>query len=153
MKSVDLSNISEFSENILLIKLNQESPYSNNSSFFLALSALLREEPHWIEVIAAEESIAVKYDGIKISTSKAKDLIISSIKGFIYKEESKTEILLHVPVYYSDEFGLDIEKITKTQSMTNEELINLHSNIEYEVKMIGFNPGLLISEIYTKNYE
>lgn len=138
MKSVDLSSISEFSENILLIKLNQESPYSNNSSFFLALSAFLREEPHWIEVVAAEESIAVKYN---ISTSKAKDLILSTIKGFNYKEESKTEILLHVPVYYSDEFGLDIEKITKTQSVTYEELINLHSNIKYEVKMIGFNPG------------
>ena len=138
MKSVDLSSISEFSENILLIKLNQESPYSNNSSFFLALSAFLREESHWIEVVAAEESIAVKYN---ISTSKAKDLILSTIKGFNYKEESKTEILLHVPVYYSDEFGLDIEKITKTQSVTYEELINLHSNIKYEVKMIGFNPG------------
>ena len=138
MKSVNLSSISEFSENILLIKLNQESPYSNNSSFFLALSAFLREESHWIEVVAAEESIAVKYN---ISTSKAKDLILSTIKGFSYKEESKTEILLHVPVYYSDEFGLDIEKITKTQSVTYEELINLHSNIKYEVKMIGFNPG------------
>jgi KipI family sensor histidine kinase inhibitor len=138
LKSVDLSSISEFSENILLIKLNQESPYSNNSSFFLALSAFLREESHWIEVVAAEESIAVKYN---ISTSKAKDLILSTIKGFNYKEESKTEILLHVPVYYSDEFGLDIEKITKTQSVTYEELINLHSNIKYEVKMIGFNPG------------
>ena len=138
MKSVNLSSISEFSENILLIKLNQESPYSNNSSFFLALSAFLREESHWIEVVAAEESIAVKYN---ISTSKAKDLILSTIKGFNYKEESKTEILLHVPVYYSDEFGLDIEKITKTQSVTYEELINLHSNIKYEVKMIGFNPG------------
>ena len=141
MKSVDLSSISEFSENILLIKLNQESPYSNNSSFFLALSAFLREESHWIEVVAAEESIAVKYDDIKISTTKAKDLILSTIKSFSYKEEFKTEILLHVPVYYSDEFGLDIEKIIKTQSVTNEELINLHSNIEYEVKMIGFNPG------------
>ena len=142
MKNVDLSSISEFSENILLIKLNQESPYSNNSSFFLALSAFLREESHWIEVIAAEESIAVKYDDIKISTTtKAKDLILSTIKGFSYKEESKTEILLRVPVYYSDEFGLDIEKITKTQSVTNEELVNLHSNIKYEVKMIGFNPG------------
>ena len=141
MKSVDLSSISEFSENILLIKLNQESPYSNNSSFFLALSAFLREESHWIEVVAAEESIAVKYNDIKISTTKAKDLILSTIKGFSYKEESKTEILLHVPVHYSDEFGLDIEKITKTQSVTKEELINLHSNIKYEVKMIGFNPG------------
>jgi len=74
LKSVDLSSISEFSENILLIKLNQESPYSNNSSFFLALSAFLREEPHWIEVVAAEESIAVKYDDIKISTSKGQRL-------------------------------------------------------------------------------
>tara|TARA_Y100001949_G_scaffold111804_1_gene94620 strand:- start:1059 stop:1748 length:690 start_codon:yes stop_codon:yes gene_type:complete len=141
LKSVDLICISEFSENILLIKLEQGSEYSNNSSFFLALSTFLRKKPHWIEVVAAEESIAIQYDDLKIPAHKVKDLILTQVKGFSYKEESKTEILLHVPVYYSDEFGLDLEQITKTQSVTSEELIHLHSNIEYEVKMIGFTLG------------
>ena len=119
MKSVDLICISEFSENTLLLKLEQGSEYSNNSSFFLALSTFLREKPHWIEVVAAEESIAIKYDDLKIPAHIVKDLILTQVKGFSYKEESKTEILLRVPVYYSDEFGLDLEQITYTGISTN----------------------------------
>ena len=141
MNSVDRFYISEFSEDILLVELDQASEHQNNSSFFLSLSAYLRKKTDWVEVVAAEKSIAVKYDYLKITDSKAKELILSQVHGFDFKVESKTKTLLRVPVYYSDEFGLDIEQITKTKSLTSEELINLHSNIEYEVKMIGFNPG------------
>jgi len=133
--------ISEFSEDILLIELDQASEYLNNSSFFLSFSAFLRKKPDWVEIVAAEESITVKYDYLKIADSKAKELILTQAKEFDFKVESKAKTLLQVPVCYSDEFGLDIEQITKTQSLTSEQLINLHSNIEYEVKMIGFNPG------------
>ena len=123
--------ISEFSEDILLVELDQASEHQNNSSFFLSLSAFLRKKPDWVEVVAAEKSLVIKYDYSKITVSKAKELILTQVQEFDFKVESKTKILLRVPVYYSDEFGLDIEQITKTKSLTSEELINLHSNIEY----------------------
>ena len=141
MNNVNRFYISEFSEDILLVELDQASEYLNNSSFFLSLSAFLRKKLDWVEVVAAENSLVVKYDNLKITVSKAKELILTQVEEFDFKVESKTKTLLRVPVYYSDEFGLDIEQITKTKSLTSEELINLHSNIEYEVKMIGFNPG------------
>ena len=141
MSNVYRFNISDFSEDLLLVELDQAPEHLNFSSFFLSLSTYLRKKLDWVEVVAAEKSIAVKYDYLKITDSKAKELILSQVKEFDFKAESKTKPLLRVPVYYSDEFGLDIEQITKTKSITIEELINLHSNIEYEVKMIGFNPG------------
>ena len=141
MSNVYRFNISDFSEDLLLVELDQAPEHLNFSSFFLSLSTYLRKKLDWAEVVAAEKSIAVKYDYLNITDSKAKELILSQVKEFDFKAESKTKPLLRVPVYYSDEFGLDIEQITKTKSITTEELINLHSNIEYEVKMIGFNPG------------
>ena len=107
MNSVDRFYISEFSEDILLVELDQASEHQNNSSFFLSLSAFLRKKTDWIEVVAAEKSIAVKYDYLKITDSKAKELILSQVHGFDFKVESKTKTLLRVPVYYSKEFGLD----------------------------------------------
>ncbi len=141
MSNVYRFNISDFSEDLLLVELDQAPEHLNFSSFFLSLSTYLRKKLDWVEVVAAEKSIAVKYDYLNITDSKVKELILSQVKEFDFKAESKTKPLLRVPVYYSDEFGLDIEQITKTKSITIEELINLHSNIEYEVKMIGFNPG------------
>jgi len=141
LNSVDRFYISEFSEDILLIELDETSEHLNYSSFFLSLSAFLRKKPDWVEVVAAENSIAVKYDDLKITDPKAKELIFTQVKEFDFKIESKLKTLLRVPVYYSNEFGLDFEQITKAKSLTNEELINLHSKTEYEVKMIGFNPG------------
>ena len=99
MNSVDRFYISEYSEDILLVELDQLSKHQNNSSFFLSLSAFLRKKIDWLEVVAAEESLAVKYDYLKITDSKAKELILSQVRGFDFKVESKTKTLLRVPVY------------------------------------------------------
>ena len=141
MKNSDLFSVSEFSENIFLIKLEKDLIHSHNSLFFLSLSKFLRTNSIWQEVISAEESIAVKYDSLQVSSTKAKALILNDIKEFEYQDESKEEVLIHVPVYYSEEFGLDIEELITNQSISRQELVDLHSSVDYEVKMIGFNPG------------
>ena len=51
------------------------------------------------------------------------------------------EVLIHVPVYYSEEFGLDFDELITNLSISRQELVDLHSSVDYEVKMIGFNPG------------
>ena len=141
MKSADLFSVSDFSENIFLIKLEKDSLHSRNSLFFLSLSKFLRTKSVWQEVISAEESIAIKYDSLQVSCTRAKDLILIDIKEFEYQDKYNEEVLIHVPVYYSEEFGLDIEELTTNLSISRQELVDLHSSIDYEVKMIGFNPG------------
>ena len=133
--------ISEFTENIFLVKLSNNSINLNKSLYFLSLSKFLRTKSVWLEVIPAEESIAIKYDSLQVSSIKAKDLILSDIKEFKYQDESNKKALIHVPVYYSEEFGLDINELTTSKSISIQELADLHSSVDYEVKMIGFNPG------------
>lgn len=47
--------------------------------------------------------------------------------------------IVRVPVCY--ELGVDLEKISKTVGLTEQEVITLHSTPTYTVWMIGFMPG------------
>jgi len=94
-----------------------------------------------MEVVSAEESIAVKYNSLDIPSTKVKNLILDKLKVFRYQEVSKEKSLLRIPVCYSKEFGLDIKDVASEHSLTSQEIADLHSGTTYEVKMIGFTPG------------
>ena len=87
MNSVDQFYISEFSEDILLVELDQASEYLNNSSFLLSLSAFLRKKLDWVEVVAAEKSLVVKYDYLKIKSllqrAEIREEEVSIIRGIL----------------------------------------------------------------------
>ena len=141
MNNLDLFSISDFSENILLIKMTEKAEYSNRSEVFLSLSEYLRKTIDWAEVFSAEESIAVKYNSLDISYIDVIRIIQSQLKEFTYEEESVQKYLLSIPVCYSGEFGLDIEEVGAKHTLSNQEIADLHSGITYKVKMIGFTPG------------
>lgn len=48
-----------------------------------------------------------------------------------------------IPVCYDTLFGLDLEEISSTNSITKNAIIELHSNSIYTVYFIGFLPGFL----------
>ncbi len=141
MNNLDLFSISDFSENILLIKMTEKAEYSNRSEVFLSLSEYLRKTIEWAEVFSAEESIAVKYNSLDIPYIDVIRIIQSQLKEFTYEEESVQKYLLSIPVCYSGEFGLDIEEVGAKHTLSNQEIADLHSGITYKVKMIGFTPG------------
>lgn len=49
--------------------------------------------------------------------------------------------LLTIPVYYSPETGLDLERLISDKQLTLSEFIELHSKPEYSVFAIGFSPA------------
>ena len=141
MSTLDCFNLSDFSENVLLVEMNKNEKFSDRTAIFISLSEYLRKTFDWMEVVSAEGSIAVKYNSLDISNTKAKSLILDKLKEFSYQEESRERSLLRIPVYYSEEFGLDIKDVASEHSLTNQEIADLHSGTTYEVKMIGFTPG------------
>jgi len=141
LNNLDLFSISDFSENILLIEMTEKAEYSNRSEVFLSLSEYLRKTIEWAEVFSAEESIAVKYNSLDIPYIDVIRIIQSQLKEFTYEEESVQKYLLSIPVYYSGEFGLDIEEVGAKHTLSNQEIADLHSGVTYKVKMIGFTPG------------
>ena len=49
--------------------------------------------------------------------------------------------LLEIPVYYGGEFGLDLRYVAEKNQLTEQEVIEIHSNGNYLVYMLGFSPG------------
>ncbi len=141
MKDLDVFNISDFSENILLIEMKKNTPYLNRNEVFLSLSQHLRKAIEWVEVIPAEESIAIKYNCLEVPSSNARNIIKSKLEEFRHHQEYSEKSLLRIPVYYSEEFGLDIKYVAAKNSISIQEIADLHSGINYKVKMMGFTPG------------
>lgn len=46
-----------------------------------------------------------------------------------------------IPVCYDIEFGLDLEEVARSCKLSKQEVISLHTSIEFRVYMIGFVPG------------
>ncbi len=49
--------------------------------------------------------------------------------------------IVEVPVSYGGEFGPDLEFVARHNSLTTDEVIQIHSATDYLVYMIGFAPG------------
>jgi inhibitor of KinA len=52
-------------------------------------------------------------------------------------------LLWRIPVCYDEEFGLDLDFISKEKSISKTEIVKRHSEVVYSVYFIGFLPGFL----------
>ncbi len=64
-----------------------------------------------------------------------------------YKERKEGEQTDHfiwrLPVCYDPEFGSDLDEVARMLNKTTEEVVQLHSSVEYTVFGIGFLPGFM----------
>ena len=51
--------------------------------------------------------------------------------------------IYHIPVCYDEEFGLDLNLLSKQNKLSIPEIIQLHTSSVYTVYFIGFLPGFL----------
>ena len=49
--------------------------------------------------------------------------------------------ILNIPVNYGGKYGEDLEEVSKILSISEEQIIDIHSSKPYYVFMIGFSPG------------
>lgn len=95
-----------------------------------------------IEVKSAYNSLLITYhstiDNINDEILTLKELYLSKVSV-----NKSTYKLWKIPVCYDDEFGLDLEEISKQNNITREDIIKLHSKPIYIVYFIGFLPGFL----------
>lgn len=98
-------------------------------------------------------SLLVVYNNKLISFDHIKQKL-----SILYEKQSQTKLsqssLWHIPVCYDQEFGVDLEFLSKEKKYTIEEIISLHSNAVYTVYGIGFLPGFLylgglLNELHT----
>lgn len=93
-----------------------------------------------IETIPTYRSLLLVYDPSITNLAKLQ-------KELQKLEEQLEEIQIpppdtvEIPVCYGGEFGPDIEFVAETHNLSVKEVIQLHSDPEYLIYMVGFTPG------------
>lgn len=96
----------------------------------------------FIETIPAYSSLVITYDPLKIRIEKAISFLETLIKT-CPDEFRNAGRLVEVPVIYGGSDGEDLNALAKWCGLGEAEVINLHSQVEYKVAMMGFTPGFV----------
>jgi inhibitor of KinA len=101
------------------------------------------------DIIVAYSSLSVIYNAAVVKSKYNPETgifpFIRQILADAYEKSLVTETehsaLVHMPVCYDPEFGLDLEFVAAEKQVNPEEIIHLHTSRIYRVFMIGFLPG------------
>ena len=103
------------------------------------------------------------YSSIMLSLNRDTDPIklmheIEKRAGHASAIEKKDNNLIEIPVLYGDKHGPDIERVAKINNLDKEEIIDLHTSVQYLVYFIGFSIGFpylgeLNDKLYTSRLE
>lgn len=110
-----------------------------NQKRILALSEYLSHQPEVEEVIPGMNNLTAllkypQHSGVEI-IQKIKNLWQAS------KASAFTSRLIDIPVHYGGEMGPDLEFVAHHSGMTAKQVVECHSNAEYVVYFLGFQPG------------
>jgi len=129
-------------ENALILYLGEEtSPEVSGrvQAAVLAIETALGDE--LIDLVPSYASLLIIYNALltdHMSVSTRVREAVRDLESSSAGDEGRTVIL---PVYYAPESGEDLEALASRASITVDEVIELHSAMEYRVYAIGFAPG------------
>lgn len=85
-------------------------------------------------------SLLVKFDVLKLAHEEVEEILRRYLARL---EEVKLPEpkMLEIPVCYGGEYGPDLAEVGALRGMTAEQVIELHSSVEYLVYFLGFVPG------------
>lgn len=98
----------------------------------------------FIEYVPYFSSVSVIYDPIKIKSDEPFETVKQQLEKILLNLDFSAdyeEHMVEIPVCYGGELGPDIEYVAEVNSLTVEQVIDIHSSGKYLVYMIGFAPG------------
>ncbi len=109
----------------------------------LALNKLIKNaEPEGlIETVPSYTGIMVYFDPNITSSENLSKTIRSFEKDAKADPQSKTTSIIDIPVCYTQQYGPDLEYVGSYCGLSSEELIQIHTSVEYRIYMLGFTPG------------
>jgi KipI family sensor histidine kinase inhibitor len=108
------------------------------------LAAALKRDPlpGILETVSSYRSLLILFDPLLLSRKRLKENVARLLHADVHGEGSLEDgKLVHLPVCYGGEFGPDLEFVAGHNGLSPEEVIALHSGVDYPVYMIGFLPG------------
>jgi inhibitor of KinA len=102
--------------------------------------------PGFLEYVAAFSSVTVFYDPFLVERKdegpfQAVCRILLAMLDVVQADNERPPDTIEIPVCYGGEFGPDLEFVAKYHGLSEENVIELHTQGQYLVYMIGFAPG------------
>ena len=94
-----------------------------------------------IDLTPSYTSLLVSYDLNKTSYTEFSAEVQNLLENFEFSNDYQNSNLVHIPVYYGLETGLDLERLLAEKNLTIGEFIDIHCSQEYLVYAIGFAPN------------
>lgn len=106
----------------------------------LAFESKIENLTEIVDTIIAYNSVTILYkDSIKNFTNKVTEL--ENIYAKTSEFELKSNRIWQIPVCYHPSFGLDLEELACDKKLTINEVIKKHTEPNYFVFFMGFQPG------------
>jgi inhibitor of KinA len=144
-------NLHPLGDNAVIIELGEDINLETHKKVEM-LTTFLEEHPiDWmVEYIPAFTTVTLFYnpiqtlstynEGFKLPYDYVCEQLKTLLEGITENETVESRVI-EIPVCYGGEFGPDLEHVAKFNGLTTQEVIDIHSNGDYLVYMIGFAPG------------
>ncbi|MNF53748.1 Kinase A inhibitor [compost metagenome] len=113
-----------------------------NMPWLLAAGSRLREAfgPGLVDLVPSYTTLLLQYDMQQLDPRQARELIASALTGL--SPETRAGGRSHsIPTWYDPSVGPDLEPLARRKNMSVAELVQRHSQREYQVFALGFTPG------------
>ncbi|CAH2214639.1 5-oxoprolinase subunit PxpB [Tepidibacter aestuarii] len=125
----------------LVIEYGEEISPKINSRIKVMTSAIESSKLKGIiEVVPTYCSLIVHYNPFDIDYYTLMDKL-DKLENRINNIDFCESRIIEIPTVYGGKYGVDIEEVAKTNGLSLEEVINVHTSKEYLVYMLGFTPG------------
>jgi len=95
-----------------------------------------------VEVVNTYNALLVSYE-FTIEDVYGEVLRLKSLLSDANIPKKSKYKIFQIPVCYDEEFGLDLEYISKEKNLNIDDIIQMHSAPLYQIYFIGFLPGFL----------
>jgi inhibitor of KinA len=110
--------------------------FADESSALAFASAVRRANAAWlVDVVQAYATVAVFFDANQVRYAKAAD----TLARLEFATEMAPGRLHRIPCCYA--LNLDLDRVAAATSQAADDVIRLHSSVDYTVFAIGFCPG------------
>jgi len=127
----------------LIVEFGTEiDPVINAQVHRLAKTLKVELPEQVLDVVPTYRSLMVFFDPLAISRETLQENIAKYLNDLgTTSAASDTARIISIPVSYGGEFGPDLEFVAKHNSITEDEVVAIHTSMPYLVYMLGFAPG------------
>lgn len=140
-KDKDIFKYIPLGDSAFIIKAGEEISVEVNRTIRKLLVRIEQEKIEGIvDFIPSYNELMVCYNPSVTGYRKLLDTLQSIDKG-VESITLPTASIIHVPVLYGDEFGPDLNEVANFNSISEEDVVKIHTSTSYLVYMLGFTPG------------